>query len=582
MKNLAFPLLKSWCDKMTELQVRNIPEKGIYGGILCPACSLMHGRSFDSVYPMLYMAKQTGDKKYVDYAEAIIKWSEHMSCPDGSWINDTGAAWKGITTFGAIALSEALIHYPGVLSAETEKFLSERLTAAYDYLCYKFDTFGTNINYLASTAYTLLLGYKRTGNESYAARAEYLIEILFFHITENNLLCGEGKPWDATSEKGCKHIDIGYNVEETLCLAVLYASLAENKAMLDKLYPIVYSHMQFMLPDGGFDNSFGSRSDKWTYYGSRTSDGCFPALLLLRDFNPDFENAAYMNLKLLSEFTSNGLLMGGRDLARVGEPSCVHHTFTHAKAVTFLLEFYEKNTPAKLSGNLPYKSIDGFKYYSELDTYLYVRNGWRATFTAYDGGLKEDCHPTGGAISYLWNDACGILLCASMTRYKRFEIVNTQRHLSDTDNPLTVRLEYPDKSAFSNILDSRAKMKTKSDGISAIGHITDYNGKYPSNEKIAYSVSYDFEPDCFSVKVTHTGENLDFYFPVIAYENDQLIYVSDGKYIIKRSGREIHIESVVPFDEGVEKIFNHVPGFEAYNFKMSTAPKNINLKISVR
>ena len=37
------------------------------------------------------------------------------------------------------------------------------------------------------------------------------------------------------------------------------------------------SHLAFLLPDGGLDNSMGSRSCKWTYWGSRTSDGCLAA-----------------------------------------------------------------------------------------------------------------------------------------------------------------------------------------------------------------------------------------------------------------------------------------------------------------
>ena len=37
------------------------------------------------------------------------------------------------------------------------------------------------------------------------------------------------------------------------------------------------THMEFMLPDGGWDNSWGTRNYKWTWWGSRTSDGCQPA-----------------------------------------------------------------------------------------------------------------------------------------------------------------------------------------------------------------------------------------------------------------------------------------------------------------
>ena len=95
-------LLKSWCDSMLEHQITEIKGDGIYGGIMCPSCSRIHGRSADAMYPFMYMAHRYKEQKYLDAAMRLFDWSEHVSRPDGSFINDTSAIWKGITVFSTI------------------------------------------------------------------------------------------------------------------------------------------------------------------------------------------------------------------------------------------------------------------------------------------------------------------------------------------------------------------------------------------------------------------------------------------------------------------------------------------------
>ena len=81
--------------------------------------------------------------------------------------------------------------------------------------------------------------------------------------------------------------------------------------MLSKVVASMKTHLEFMLPDGGWDNSFGTRNYKWTWWGSRTTGGCQPAYALLADRDPNFIEAAIRNTKLLDECTVNGVLMGG-------------------------------------------------------------------------------------------------------------------------------------------------------------------------------------------------------------------------------------------------------------------------------
>ena len=119
------------------------------------------------------------------------------------------------------------------------------------------------------------------------------------HISENGLLFGEGQPNDAVSEKGCTAIDMGgYNVEESLPSLCRYAMESGDKEAFNVFVDSYRAHLEFMLPDGAWDNSIGTRAFKWTYWGSRTSDGCQEVLFHLGKQDPVFAEAALRNLDL--------------------------------------------------------------------------------------------------------------------------------------------------------------------------------------------------------------------------------------------------------------------------------------------
>ncbi|HEX7959860.1 MAG TPA: hypothetical protein VF493_08075, partial [Terriglobales bacterium] len=66
--NLYSQLLQTWCDGLIARQITAFHDPAIYGGLLCPACTLIHGRCGDAVYPLLRMAHSTGNSKYKDAA----------------------------------------------------------------------------------------------------------------------------------------------------------------------------------------------------------------------------------------------------------------------------------------------------------------------------------------------------------------------------------------------------------------------------------------------------------------------------------------------------------------------------------
>ena len=62
-KSLISNLLKDWCNGMIKVQINNPSNLEEHGALGCPSCSHIHGRCMDAVYPFLYMADKTGDKK---------------------------------------------------------------------------------------------------------------------------------------------------------------------------------------------------------------------------------------------------------------------------------------------------------------------------------------------------------------------------------------------------------------------------------------------------------------------------------------------------------------------------------------
>ena len=113
-KSLISNLLKDWCNGMIKVQINNPSNLEEHGALGCPSCSHIHGRCMDAVYPFLYMADKTGDKKYTEAAKLVMTWAENnVSQENGAWtVIKNPKSWKGITIFGAIALAEAL-HYHG-------------------------------------------------------------------------------------------------------------------------------------------------------------------------------------------------------------------------------------------------------------------------------------------------------------------------------------------------------------------------------------------------------------------------------------------------------------------------------------
>lgn len=592
---LSRDLLRDWCDGMLAVQIHDPADPAKHGALGCPACNFIHGRCMDAVYPFLHMAKVTGQAKYLDAGVAVFEWSKNVSHDDGSWtVIADPKSWKGITVFGAIALAETLHRHGELLDEKTRQRWHERLGRAGDYLYQNFTALDfSNINYGCTGIYAMDLLGRFLARPAYLERSRQLAASLKDYLTKpNGLLFGEGKPPRGTSPRGCRPVDLGYNVEESLVAIALCADASGDPDLAAIAGRLLEAHLAFMLPDGGWDNSWGTRQAKWTYWGSRTSDGCQPGYAVLAKHHPAFATAVIENTRLYRRCTAHGLLHGGPHyISHVVKP-CVHHTFTHAKALAALRDHGDLARQIQATVPLPRAVSDGICEYPEIATWLAARGPWRATVTAYDWIYHEQAQqPTGGAISMLWHQQAGPLLAGSMARYYLLEKNNMQ--LYPEDHPMTPRVElWEDNIWFTQLYDLTAKVthsnQTGTLGFEVAARLLNETRKEPSRGNAACSMSYHFDTEMvtFAVSAPDVGSGSNrprLVLPLISPTGEKVTQSAMRIEIHKPQGRVV-IEANAPLriqESTRPRIFNLVPGFEAVPI-IADIPADSRLECRIR
>lgn len=600
-RTLVFDLLKDWCDGMIKTQIIKPSDPKVHGLMDCPACDTVHARVMDAVYPFFYMAKATGDKKYLEAGILAFEWGKNVTRDDGAWTNDLNPkSWDGTTVFGAIALAETLKYHADLLDESTRGRWYKRLELATEFVYnrfYKVDA--SNINYGATTIYALNLIGKLLNNSKYINRSKELVTQVKSHFTEPNaLLFGEiqGKDKKKLSPKGLPGIDLGYNIEESLNNLVLYAIEEKDEELLMVLKKSLDSHLQFILPDGGIDNSFGNRMFKWTYWGSRTSDGMQPAFSFIANHNPALGTATFKNTELLRQCTHNGLLHGGPHYVSHGIHPCVHHTFAHAKPLATLLDHWDDLPEIDKSAPLPRTIADGETYFEELDVSLFGKGDWRGTVSAYDSiySQKKDVRQaTGASLGLLYHNKVGLLCTASTAIYKMLEAYNQQPQPGE-DFALTPRIEtFKETVWYSNLFDLEATYTSKED-VNTIEYKAKVQLKNEAKEVVVETAS-DFELNyiCSVEKLEITvstkqiiKEKTAFVLPIVSPEEEKVNQISANEITIEKPKGTVKITSnhgIKIKDIPKNRIFNMVPGVEVVpliaKFKKIDTPLKITIEV---
>lgn len=572
----AYRLLAEWVDTLLTYQISN-SKTSLDGGLLCPACARVHGRCGDAVLPILYIADKTGDPQYLNAAKRLMKWMDNVRMPDGSWMNDVNVSdWNGTTVFASIALIEALRHHGHLLDDSTRNAWREQLIAAGEFIydnnfIYSRRREGMrnmNVNYSASATYALYAIGHDFNRHDFMEKARTIASDLIPYFTENDkFLFGEGPEIHRKTRNGCMPVDLLYNVEESLPNMVYYALEAEDQRLMKYLEASMKTHLEFMLPDGAWDNSWGTRSFKWTYWGGRTSDGFMGGYYALANKNPEFAEAIRRNIMLLKKATHNGMLYGGMHYKDCHVEACIHHTFGHAKA---LASFLNQEAKQDAFVPLPRDKEYGVKPMKDIHTWLISTPAWRATLTGFDAEYKvKGTHPMGGVLSMLWNEQYGPVFAATMNKYTLIEAPNMQSYAPQKYQMAgTPRIELiEDGTMYSNLDDLNTEISYFEKGEEYIfevkTHLVDSKQEFSSIGNELIPVSYIFKGNQIRISCqlprAIKDKDIRLVLPLIASPKEQEKteeYSIEVNHLRIRANTPIRIS---PTENG--RIFNPVPGF---------------------
>ena len=552
MKIRAERLLKEWCDAILSYRVQlNTPYTD--GALLCPACHLIHGRIADLCFPLTVLWKKTGDETYLKQADKLIDWTEfNLKSEKGFWFNDIGSRWIGTSAFGALSIGEALYHYGDVLPVDVKEKWMNIFLRICDGFVSETGKLRPLINYYCAISALLAMAWRITGEEAYYEVSKKWLEIVLDRFDEEGLLYGEKYP--ITFEDSTHTIDMGYNLEESLPLLLRYSKLTgEYEGFFRNR---LRDQLEFLLPDGGIDNSFGTRHNKWTYWGSRTCDGLIGGLALVLD-DPMFTDACERVLSLYERCTHDGLLalpMAGE----AGEPTCLHHTFTHAKALAALV--CAEHVPEVKRTELPCEKKYGIKEFQKGKVLLVSHGPFRATFSSMKH-LHEDLANGGGSMNLLYHDTYGVICAATSAKFFMQETYN-QQHLRNADEMHCMTAQF--------IIDGKMACRDQNVDLT-------YSDTKISTKAEDWKAEYEFQED--SVEIALSCEKGIYHLPIVC-KKDSEIKLSDDECIIIID-KKIIITSDTPMNvECTKREFHQVGGFLYLPISVEVQGKTkISLKI---
>lgn len=564
-----------------QVHVTNSPD---HGAITCAHCNVLHTRAAEAVYPFT-VAWTIGRKhEYLNGAKSTAAWLLKQQQPDGSW-KETPEEWTGTTTDQLLML---LLSYPlladSLTNMEQQAWKSSMRKAA-DYLMKVMTPEFASINYVATTTATLAKAWELLGNETYRLRATALAHRTISKMDDDGFLNGEG----GRSHKNKMGVDLGYNMEMSLWGLGLYAKVCGDTLVKRYVAHALKSHVNFIYPDGSLDGSWGIRMNKWTMFGSATSDGCQGLFSLFSDDDDRYAAASYKNLQFLrTNILPDGLIGYGPQYAELfNKPPCIYPTFTKAKNLALAWSLEHKTT--RRLAPIPTQLTGWAKHWPTLDVVQVRTKNFMATITGYTykdlaAGAKSKYmyRPTGGTLSYLWAKDFGAVQASSATVYSRPE------PMSFPEAPgiitITPRIEYTDSLGyFTNLFeyDSKIQLNKKAADqfvVTATGELKDKNW---FGGGVGYRLDYLFTDQYIEKTVKLTWHDAWPEVSIIepfVQPKGMVIRQVDPKTIVFRSGKKsfrFRITSgaaTIVAGEGAEHYWAPYPALKAYPLRIVLKP----------
>ncbi len=513
------------------------------GGIWCAHCKVWHTRAAEAVYPFTIAAAITRDMRYTKAALQAAAWLFRQQQADGSW-KETPEEWTGTTTDQLLMLLLSYEKLQPQLSPARQQQWRSAMDSAAGYLYRVMSPEFASINYVATTTATLAKAGLVLHQPAYTQKARQLAHRVIAKMDEDGFLNGEG----GRSHGNKMGVDLGYNMEMSLWGLGLYARLTADTLVDAYVKKGLKNHLYFIYPDGSLDASWGIRSNKWTGYGSATSDGCQVLFSLYAEEDPRYVTAGLRNLQFLrTNITTGGLIGYGPLHAEVFDtPPCIYPTFTKAKnlAMAYALETKETRTAAPI----PADSNSWIKLFPTLDVVEVRTQQFMATITAYrykdPAGAKGKYmfRPDGGAISHLWAAGHGFMTASSPTIYTRPEPMSFPE--APGVLPLTPRIEYTDSMGyFTNLFEFDGRLSATEKGnrryaVTVSGELKDKN---QLGGGVSYRLDYLFADSALQKSITLTYQDtrptVHIIEPFVQYTG-MTFQQQDDRTILIRAGEQ--------------------------------------------
>jgi hypothetical protein len=468
--------LHKLCDALISTQITD-PNSPDFGALVCPSVNPqehpLHSRTGEAVYPLAIAYQKTRDTRYRDSAIRLARWLISIQQPRGAWGEDSPNhdGWAGTTSDQLFSLAGAWPILRNELTPADQALWENAMRQASEHVVKTFPI--SNVNYQPTGAVALLLASQAVKNppDAWLAKAESLIALTVEGITADRLLTGEGMG-----------VDGGYNMAQSIGYLALWGILKSDAGIRQRAADLLRAHLPFVYPNGSIDNSWGTRSYKWTYEsGTKTAPGVYFTFTALADQDPSFGPAGRLCLEFLqTQLSLDGFVTTGPHAHEHGStnPSCLYSTFTRAQSLAMAIEYARPDAQSVAPALIPAQQNQAPKvyFYPTINVAVVRTKKLMATVSAY-GAIQRYGRgqvSRGGSLTNLWIDGFsrdGFAQTSSVAVYKREEKI----HMPDEPalRPLTPQIECEiEGETFTNLFEDQASMSVaqKADHIEVTTH----------------------------------------------------------------------------------------------------------------
>jgi hypothetical protein len=564
-------VLQALVDQLVSTQITD-PDDPDFGALISPSTNPQpnprHSRAAEAVYPLAVMYRHGGEKRYLESAVRLGNWLLGIQQDDGAWGENwpNHDGWTGTTADQLISLAGALELLGGNIGGEDREAWVRGITMAADFSVGRFGPGRSNINYIPTAAVGLVLAHRAVDSPKteWLDKAAELMDYLDTQVNEDQLIVGEGKG-----------VDLGYNIAQTIGFMAWYGILQDQPDTVDRAAALLKSHMHFMYPNGAIDNSWGTRSFKWTLEsGTKTAPGVHFTFALLADRDPAIHRGAQLALDWLENHAldeHNRVVYGPHAYLHANSsPPSNYGTFARAQSIATALEYLpETGAPAPI----PAEHKNWTRHFPTVGTAIVRTDRLMATLSAYanNGRYPLETAVRGGSATVVWFEGYGpdgFLQVSSQTEYKRIE----NKHMPDGIDPLplTPRIESTGQPYRSNLFDAGAKLETgQLAEVTTSGHLRTIE----ESPGPAFTWKHEFAAESYS-KTLEVDEARDLQIVEPFVDNPGNRYTLEGTdtfVVTQADGQQWQLKvdaSTVPFTlvhgEQKDRYYVPFPGFNAY------------------